>query len=284
MKASGAPTVVITGAAEGIGRSLALIFAREGWNVAAADIDLDRLSALESEIAGSGSLLTHRLDVSVAQEVAGFAEAVFNAQEHVDLLINNAGIESVGYLWETSVETWRRVQGVNVDGVFYSIREFLPRIAASGRPSHIVNVASVASVVSSPRNGPYGASKHAVQGLTETLYVECAEKYPQIRVSIVNPAAVSSRIFQDALDEGEDASESARLEREAMRAHLAEHGISADEAAERIREGIASGDFWIATHPERLTELARRRAEFLTALASPTGNIAQERMVEDQTP
>lgn len=284
MRAPGTPTVVITGAAEGIGRSLGLIFAREGWNVAAADIDQERLSALESEFAGSGELLTHRLDVSNAEEVAEFAEAVFSTHEHVDLLINNAGIESVGYLWETSPETWRRVQGVNVDGVFYSVREFLPRIAATGRPSHIVNVASVASVVTSPKNGPYGVSKHAVQGLTETLYVECSETYPQIRVSIVNPAAVRSRIFRDALDEGQRASDTAKLEREAMLAYLEEYGISADEAAVRIREGITRGDFWIATHPERFAELAGRRSEFLANLASPVGNIAEERIVKDQTP
>src|SRR5699024_8441869 len=170
-----------------------------------------------------------------------------------------AGIESVGYLWEISIETWRKVQGVNVDAVFYAVKAFLPRMAEQGRDGHIVNVSSVAAVTNAPKNGAYGVSKHAVQALTEILYVECQEKHPNISVSVVCPAAVDSQIFNDALTEGAVASEDSQTELAEMRTYLSEHGISAEEAAKRIRAGIDSREFWIATHPERFTELARRR-------------------------
>ena len=273
-----ARVTVITGAADGIGKALAKTFFDGGDTVVAIDINEARLNAMAEEFAtGAGLVVPMMADVSDSEAVDSLAAAVFDRFERVDLLVNNAGIESVGYLWETAPETWRKVQGVNVDGVFYAIRAFVPRMGEQGAPGQIVNVSSVAAVTNSPRNGAYGVSKHAVQALTEILYVECQEKYPDISVSVVCPAAVDSRIFQDALTEGERSSAESQQELTEMQQYLSQHGISVDDAAERIRAGIDSGDFWITTHPERFAVLARRRASFLERQGSPAPNMAEER-------
>lgn len=270
--------VVITGAAEGMGKSLAKTYLDEGNAVIGVDINEDRLQALGEDFAAYGEHLVRiQADVSNPSSIESLAAEVFRKFGKVDVLINNAGVESVGYLWEISPETWRKVQGVNTDGAFYAVRSFVPRMGEQGSPAQVVNISSVAAVTNSPRNGAYGVSKHAVQALTEILYVECKEKYPNISVSVVCPAAVDSRIFQDALTEGELSSEDSNKELTEMQDYLKEHGISVDEAARRIRAGIDSQEFWITTHPERFVELARRRATFLGEQQRPTPNIAEER-------
>lgn len=270
--------VVITGAAEGIGKSLAESYLDDGDTVVAVDINADRLEAMARDVdSRPGTVVPIQADVSDPEAVEDLAASVFERFGRVDLLVNNAGVESVGYLWEISPETWGKVQGVNSDGVFYAVRSFVPRMGEQAGPARIVNVSSVAAVTNSPRNGAYGVSKHAVRALTEILYVECQEKYPNIRVSVVCPAAVDSRIFQDALTEGAASSEDSREELTAMQKYLSEYGISVDEAARRIRQGIDSGEFWISTHPERFAELASRRAVFLSEQRTPAPNIAEER-------
>jgi NAD(P)-dependent dehydrogenase (short-subunit alcohol dehydrogenase family) len=267
---------VITGAGSGIGAALAHRAVADGLPVVIADIAAERLAeTAASQEARGGEVLAVQTDVTDPASVERLAEQAYERFGAVRLLVNSAGIESVGYLWEMSPENWRRVQNVNVQGAFHAVRAFVPRMGADRQPSHVVNIASVAAIASAPRNAAYCASKHALLAMTECLHVECAEAFPQVSVSVVCPAAVATQIFEDALDE-EETSAAAERELQAMRRHLAEDGISPARAAELIFDGVARGDFWITTHPERFAEIARRRADMLLGRTAPQPNVARE--------
>jgi NAD(P)-dependent dehydrogenase (short-subunit alcohol dehydrogenase family) len=119
---------VVTGAGSGIGRATALLLARHGASVHVADIDAHGAEAVAAEIASTGGAGTpHRLDVSDADAVDAFAEAVFAASGHVDVLHNNAGIGYGGNIESTTIADWQRVIAVNLLGVAYGVQAFVPR-------------------------------------------------------------------------------------------------------------------------------------------------------------
>lgn len=269
-------TAVITGAGSGIGAALAQLATEVGMQVVLADVDAERLEQVRAALAGSGAdVIAVPTDVRDPDAVDALATAAYDAYDSVELLVNNAGLESVGLIWEMSPESWQRMQRVNVDGTFHGIRSFVGRMGANPLPSYVVNVASVAAISSSALNSAYHASKHAVLALTECLHIECGDAFPQVNVSVVCPAAVTTRIFDDAMTDTADAPATREM-LEAMRGHLRDDGITAGEAARRILEGAAERRFWIPTHPERFAEIATRRAAMLTDLAPPQGNVARE--------
>lgn len=242
---------VITGAGSGIGAALARQAGALGMDVVIADISQERLRQTEAELSSRGvRVLAVPTDVRDAAQVERLADAAYDRFGSIRLLVNNAGVESVGYIWDTSPETWARVQEVNANGTFHGIRSFVPRMGAYAAPSSIVNVASIAAITSGTQNAAYFASKHAVLAMTECLHLECAEQFPQVSVSVVCPAAVTTRIFED--------------------------GITAEDAARRILTGAAEKQFRIHTHPERFAEIAARRAEMLTSGSVPRSNAWTE--------
>ncbi|WP_137723975.1 SDR family NAD(P)-dependent oxidoreductase [Prescottella subtropica] len=249
-------TAVVTGAGSGIGAAAARRAAALGMNVVLADISADRIAAVTAELAGV-KVLSVPTDVRDPSAVDDLADAAYDEFGSVTLLLNNAGLESLGYTWEIPADEWRRVMDVNLSGVFHGVRSFVPRMGADPRPSHIVNTCSVAGVAITPRMMAYAASKHGVQALTEGLYLECAEAFPQITVSVFNPAQVATRIFEDTPVHDATTAD-AGYWREEIRA-----GMTADDAAARLFDGIARDDFWILTHPESFERLASKRARLL---------------------
>lgn len=278
-------TAVVTGSGSGIGAAVARAAAEVGMRVVLADLDAARLEAVRAELAASGAeVLAVPTDVGDPDAVIALAEAAHDAFGSVELLVNNAGIESVGRLREMSPESWQRLQRVNVNGTFNGIRAFVGRMGANPRPTYVVNVASVAAISSTTMNTAYMASKHAVLAMTECLYLECQEEFPRMSVSVVCPAAVSTRIFEDALTDtaGETATEATLG---VMRGHLRTDGITPAEAARSILEGAAERRFWILPHPDVFARLAARRAAMLTDLLPPSANVAQQILERgDQVP
>ena len=123
----------------------------------------------------------------------------------VRLLVNNAGVEQFGYLWDTPVANWNRVVDVNVSGVFHGVRAFLPKMIAAGTPAWVWNLSSIGGVAAVPLQAPYIMSKHAVLALTECLRLEVQlAGHDHIRVQAVLPGAVASNIFESAggVDDG----------------------------------------------------------------------------------
>ncbi|CAM2998583.1 SDR family NAD(P)-dependent oxidoreductase [Prescottella defluvii] len=257
-------TVVVTGAGSGIGASAARYAASLGMNVVLADISAERLDAVAADLRADGAaVLAVPTDVTDAAAVEALADAAYGEFGSVTLLLNNAGLESLGFTWEVPADEWRRVIDVNLNGVFHGIRSFVPRMGADPRPSHIVNTCSVAGVAITPRMTAYAASKHGVQALTESLYLECAQVFPQIAVSVFSPAQVATRIFEDV-----PAHDATVADAGYWREQISE-GMIPDDAAKLLFDGISRDDFWILTHPEAFERLASKRARVLSGKLRP---------------
>ncbi len=187
--------VAVTGAAGGIGREVVLRFAAEGANVVAADLggdDLDETVRLVRE--AGGDAVGVAADVTDESQVRAMVAAATDTYGRLDALVNNAGIEGpVRPLTETDVDHFDRVLAVNVRGVFLGMKHAAPVIAAQGGGA-IVNLSSVAGLGGTPGIVAYGASKHAVIGVTKTAAMEFAPL--QIRVNAVCPSPVETRMMR----------------------------------------------------------------------------------------
>jgi len=174
---------MVTGAARGIGRKVALVLAERGYAVAANDLftpegtlgDLERVGAETLAIPG---------DVSDEDEVRGMARTVMERFRRIDVLVNNAGISAIVPAEETTLAEWNRTLAVNLTGPFLMSREFGKAMLERGRGS-IVNVSSVAGLLGIADRAAYNASKHGLIGLTRTLAAEWGGR--GVRVNAVCP-------------------------------------------------------------------------------------------------
>lgn len=256
---------VITGAASGIGSGLVSRCAERGMRVVLADIDSVAIAARAAELVSAGhqaiALATDVSDPDAVERLAAFA---YDTWGQVDLLVNNAGIEAHGFVWEIPPALWQRVIGVNLNGVYYGLRSFIPRMLGSGQSAHIVNIASVAALGIATLTSPYRVSKHACLALTEITARELASIQSKIVISAVIPGSTRTAIFQSAVSADEDGAGSRA--REEMRADLALNGIDPLDAAEIILNGAAKGLLRIHTHPEFSRKLIEQRSRELADL------------------
>lgn len=272
----GGGVAVITGAGAGIGAGLARHAHRLGMSVVLADIDGAAVAALRDEIVADGGAAVDLVcDVRDPEAVAALAERTYRDVGPVRLLVNNAGVEQFGYLWDTPVANWNRVMDINVSGVFHGVRAFLPRMIATGGPAWIWNLSSIGGVATVPLQTPYIVSKHAVLALTECLRLEVqlAGHDDRIRVQAVLPGAVKSNIFEAAGGVSADLAgvdvDAADSQREAMLAIKAE-AMEPIEAAAMIFEQSARGAFYVLTQPEYVRSAMAERAEVLRTLVPPS--------------
>ena len=266
---------VITGAGAGIGAGLARHAAALGMTVVAADIDLESAERLVDELnAGGGAAVAVACDVRDAQAVQDLADFTYREVGPVRLLVNNAGIEQFGYLWDTPVANWQRVMDINVSGVFHGVRAFLPKMIAAATPAWVWNLSSIGGVAAVPLQAPYIVSKHAVLALTECLRleVELAGHADFIRVQAVLPGAVKSNIFEaaggvDSAAAGADVA-AAENQRAAM-LDIKAAAMDPDAAAEVVFEQSAQDAFYLLTQPEYVGSAMAERAEILSNLTAP---------------
>lgn len=268
----GGGIAVITGAGSGIGAGLARRAAELGMTTVLADVDAEAIAALRDELSAGGTTAVDAVcDVRDAEAVQALADRVNREIGPVRLLVNNAGVEQFGYLWDTPVANWERVMDINVSGVFHGVRAFLPAMLASGEPAWVWNMSSVGGVSTVPLQAPYILSKHAVLALTECLRVEVelAGHDNHVCVQAVLPGPVRSNIFTAAggVDSGNgDAADASEAERTAM------HQITTMDpltAAQIIFDQAAAGGFYLTTHPDAVTGAMTERAQILREQATP---------------
>jgi NAD(P)-dependent dehydrogenase (short-subunit alcohol dehydrogenase family) len=266
---------VVTGAASGIGRSLAHAFAGQGMRLVLADIEAAPLEEVASELRGSGTdVFAVTADVSVASDVERIGAAADDVFGGLHVACNNAGVAAGGLSWEVGLEDWDWVLGVNLYGVIHGIRSFVPRIIASGG-GHVVNTASMAGLTSAPGMGPYNVSKHAVVTLSETLALELAMTHPEVGVTVVCPGWVRTGINRSERNrpvddarpraEGDDAAVPALR---SMIDDLIETGLDPADVAGLVVDAVRASRFSVLTHPEWIG-MVRDRTERLLSGETP---------------
>lgn len=193
---------LVTGAGQGIGRSIARLFAEEGATVVAIDLDLAAAEATLSTVPAAQRCAARKVDVSSSAAVAAlFAEAV-ELHGRVDIVVNNAGVGAVDTLAQTPDENWAKVIGVNLTGVFYFCREAARTMQAAGTRGAIINVSST-SALNGEGPAHYCASKAGVMGLTRSMARELAPN--GIRVNTVVPGPTSTPMMQSIPEEWSEA-------------------------------------------------------------------------------
>lgn len=189
--------VVVTGAASGIGREMALAFARRGARLAIVDIDEPGLQGVRDELARMGTEVhVHVVDVSRADEVEALCDAVYRDLSRVDVLCNNAGVALAGRFEDATLSDWEWIVGANLWGVIHGCHFFYPCMIAQGGGGHIVNTASGAGLGPLPIMTAYVCTKFAVVGFSETLRAEAA--IHGIGVSTICPGVVYTPITRNA--------------------------------------------------------------------------------------
>lgn len=260
---------VITGAGAGIGLGLARRAAALGMKVVLAEINEERLAAANAELRAQGAeTLAVVTDVSQPNALDALADTVYDQWGDVRLLINNAGIETIGLSWEISTEGWERTLNVNIHGIVHGVRAFMPRILASGKETWVANLASIGAFGQMPYQTAYIMSKHAIQAFTECLSLEIGLTGKPVHISSILPGMVRTSIFQQ--EAPQDSSDViATRHRETMRHYMASGGMDLAEASASIIRQIAEGAFFVSTQPEMTDEMIAGRVDFLQGRKHP---------------
>ena len=279
-------TAVLTGAGSGFGLECARIGARLGMNLVLVDVQQDALDAATREMEAAGAqVLARRVDVSKADEMEALATAVGERFGAPHLVFNNAGVGSGGLIWENTVADWDWVLGVNVMGVVHGVRLFTPMMldAAKKDPAfqgHIVNTASMAGLLTPPNMGVYNVSKHAVVSLTETLYQDLSLVTDQVGASLLCPFFVPTGISQSHRNRpatlAADKPTQSQIIGQAMSDKAVGSGkITAAEVAHKVFDAVASGQFYIFSHPKALASVQTRMEDVVQA-RNPTDPFADK--------
>ncbi|OHT91146.1 SDR family oxidoreductase [Mycobacterium syngnathidarum] len=267
----GGGIAVITGAGAGIGAGLARYASQLGMTVVLVDVNAEAIAGLREEIDAAGGSATDVVcDVRDADAVQALADDVYRDFGPVRLLVNNAGIEQFGYLWDTPVSNWQRVVDINISGVFHGVKAFLPKMMATDEPAWVWNLSSIGGVAVVPLQAPYIMSKHAVLALTECLHLEVqsAGHDHHVHVQAVLPGAVVSSIFESAggVDSGDTGA--AEGQRTAMLDIKAE-AMDPLAAAEVVFDQAAEGKFFLLTQPDYVGSAMAERARVLSGQEAP---------------
>ena len=193
----GGKIALVTGAASGLGAATARMFVREGARVLLTDIDADGAARVAGELGEVASWVRH--DVSSTEDWQAAVEAAEARFGGLHILVNNAGIATAGTVEETSLEDWRRVHAVDLDGVFLGCKLALPLIAATmareGTRGSILNVSSIAGVIAAANMAAYNSAKAAVRHLTKSVALHCARAGYPVTCNSIHPTFIDTPII-----------------------------------------------------------------------------------------
>jgi NAD(P)-dependent dehydrogenase (short-subunit alcohol dehydrogenase family) len=255
---------VVTGGGSGIGLGIAHACAAAGMRVVLADVDPARLDAAVAPVTASGApdVLTVPTDVSDAASVASLARRTLDAFGAVHVLCNNAGVSAIGYQWQTPLDDWNWVLGVNLFGVVHGVHAFMPVLLEQDE-AHIVNTASMSGLLPSPGMGAYVTSKHAVVGLSKALRADLAARGPHVGVSVVCPGAVATNLADNVRTLGRPR-DAAHVD--ALRQNLAT-SMGPREAGAMVVDAVRNDEFWVLPNGAPHVDLLDRELDELRAAA-----------------
>ena len=204
-------SVVITGAALGIGRACALKLAEEGAAIAVTDVDVAKGSLVAEEIRGrGGDAFFIEQDVADEARWAHVIKVVIERYKKLDVLVNNAGVALAKDVEHTTLEEWRWLMSINLEGVFLGTKHVIQAMKANGRGS-IVNLSSIEGLIGDPNLAAYNASKGGVRLLTKSSALYCAKAGYNIRVNSVHPGYIWTPMVENYLRAQGDVAQGRKL-------------------------------------------------------------------------
>jgi len=187
---------VVTGAASGIGRSLAEVLAKEGCRLALSDVNEAGLAETKEMIEKAGGMVhTQKVNVSKRGEVEAWAEAIVGEYGGVDIVINNAGVTVVDTFEDISYEDFEWIMNINFWGSVYGSKAFLPHLR-NAKEGYLANISSIWGMLAAPSQAAYCATKYAVRGFTESLRQEMHGT--NVTVTCIHPGAIKTAITHNA--------------------------------------------------------------------------------------
>lgn len=232
--------VLITGAASGLGREIAVRFAQAGYRICIADLNEERAQETIALIDDTpGEAFFEKCDVTSPQDWARTLIAMDDVWGGTDILVNNAGVASGGPFHWLSEQDWHWVMGINFYGVLYGCQAFAPQMIER-QSGHIVNIASMAGVINPPGMSNYNVSKAAVISLSETLAVEL--KPHNIGVTCVCPSFFKTNLGESLRtpDEGTKAAMNKLMDNSSE--------LSAADIADQVYQAVKNGEFMVMPH------------------------------------
>lgn len=238
---------LITGAASGIGKSVALQLGENGAQLFLTDIQKEALESVVKKIQSKGGnvAVAKNFDITNFEDVQNFATEIQLQYGAMDIVMNIAGIAIWGAVDKMKHSEWKKVIDVNLMGPIHIIETFLPQIIQQRNGGHLVNVASAAALFGLPMHGAYCASKYGLRGLSDVLRHDL--KKHRIKVHLVCPGAVDTGLVQTLQISGID-TETAHFS--ALKKQFQQHAVSPDKAATAILSGITNNDYLVFTSPD----------------------------------
>ena len=265
-------TAFVTGGASGIGLAMARAFLDAGMQVMLADVErpalekaLQGLSNYDNRVRGVPC------DVADPESVERAAQAAFEAFGNVHVVCNNAGVAAGGGIDNISIDNWRWVVDVNLMGVVYGVRSFLPHMLKHRGGGHIVNTASMAGMNNGMGFSPYAATKFAVVSMSEGLAMQLQPH--GIGVSVLCPEYVRTRIGESGRNRPERYGASPQLDPASPAAQMVaeiarrlEAGIDPAQVAQKVLDAIRNEQLYIFTHPNMRVGVDERFAAIQAAM------------------
>jgi short-subunit dehydrogenase len=250
---------VITGAANGIGKILSEEAAAKGMKLVLADIDEENLLKVKDDLISKGAeVLALKIDVTKYEEVEKLAQETIKTFGQVDLLFNNAGVVVPGKVWEIPAKEIDYIMKSNLYSVAYGIKAFVPIMLEQDTPCHIVNVASAAGLLTSPKMPTYHMTKHGNVGLTESVNYQLQQMESKIKMSVFCPGYIQTdlhncdkrRTEEFKIDDDEYYKSETYFEDLKYSEFVIKTGIPIDSIAMSVFQGIEDEQFYILTHPQ----------------------------------
>jgi NAD(P)-dependent dehydrogenase (short-subunit alcohol dehydrogenase family) len=276
-------TAVVTGAASGIGLGIARRCGERGMNVVLCDVEAGALDAAAELVGDADRVLTMTVDVSQATQVQEAADAAAERFGPVHLLCNNAGVSITGRMWNMTVDDVTWLLGVNIAGVLYGVRSFVPRMMEHGEDAHVVSTSSLAGLTPMANASLYSGTKAAVVAMSESLLFDLREREAKVGVSVLCPGVVNTNILRSERNRPGELPETLnRAAGEVVADFYEAMGSDPLEVGDRVLRAAERDDFYILTGEEGRQDIAARNAA-LHQLTSPNPPRPQAILPDDVT-
>ncbi|MCP3912768.1 MAG: SDR family NAD(P)-dependent oxidoreductase [Actinomycetia bacterium] len=265
-------TAVVTGAGSGMGRAMALRFARAGMNVVLADVNDDAMGAVAAEAGELGAqALTQHTDIADLVANADLLDAAVDGFGQVNVVCLNAGVTgSAGLSWTLSADDWSWSLGILLDGVIHGVRTFVPHLVEHG-DGHVVTTASIAGHIAGVYAAPYMVAKHGVASLSESLYHELKADGSSVGVTCLCPGFVNTNIVQAARERGAEAGAAQDAAGEKwldMSGRALSGGLDPEVVGDMVHDAILANQFWLFTD-QMWDDAIAKRADAILNRQSP---------------